>query len=181
MSEGLQTPVGLALIVDLCSKANSRKIVRMRGQWKSVKSKDALDAVKQIRAQLKPITPLEGPLDLLATVYYRDMRKDLDVSLLLDALQSYKTKIKGLETIVVPGIYKNDRQVVGIYVERRTDRGSPRVEALIAPRGYLTISPVWRILPGPIRVASLSKPSWLATDPTTALFGSRAASGTPTH
>ena len=97
------------------SKANSRRIVR-RGKFRRViKSQKALDYVQQLRAQIAPLPEsemLRGRLCLTAHVFYQSNRPDLDISLILDALQGV--------------VYQNDRQVREMHLHHHIDRAQPR-------------------------------------------------------
>lgn len=70
----------------------------------------------QIAQMQKPQT-LEGEVAVTLTVYFRDRRRDLDntVKPCLDLLQAI-------------GVVANDRQVWRIAMERKIDKGDPRVE-----------------------------------------------------
>lgn len=97
------------------SKANSRRVVRRGKFTRVIKSQKALDYVAQLRAQIAPLPPermLRGRLALTAHVYYASNRPDLDISLILDALQ-------GL-------VYTNDRQVREMHLHHHIDRAQPR-------------------------------------------------------
>lgn len=102
------------------SKANSRQLVRIGGKWRIIKSKKARDYVKAVRAQIIALPEDEqlcAPIALTAFVYYASERPDLDISVLLDALQ-------GL-------IYRNDRAVREMHLHHRIDRDNPRSELFL--------------------------------------------------
>jgi Holliday junction resolvase RusA-like endonuclease len=61
-----------------------------------------------------------GELCISATVYYASQRPDLDISLLLDALQGR--------------VYANDRQVREHHVHHGVDKANPRVELVLSLR-----------------------------------------------
>ena len=100
------------------SKANSRRLVSVKGKPRFIKSSKALTFVKDIQAQAKKITPLlEKDLEAHIKIYYRSRRPDLAASLVLDALE---------------GIwYKNDRQFKRLFLEKFLDKNNPRVEVFI--------------------------------------------------
>ena len=103
------------------SKANSRRVVRRGKFTRVIKSEKALDYVARLREQIAPLPPermLRGRLALTAHVYYASNRPDLDISLILDALQ-------GL-------VYQNDRQVREMHLHHRIDRAHPRTRLHIA-------------------------------------------------
>lgn len=98
------------------SKANSRRLVNIKGRIIPIKSQKALDYVKGFQAQCPKLAPLiEGPVHVNIEIWYASMRPDLDESVVLDAMQ-------GL-------IYVNDRQVWSKYVVRRIDPTQPRIVA----------------------------------------------------
>ncbi len=107
--------VRLILHGEPASKANSRRLVTIRGQARLIKSQKALDYVAAVKATYPPLSPLlEGDLRMVADVYYASRRPDLDVSLILDALQDI--------------VYRNDRQVREMHLYHHLDRENPRAE-----------------------------------------------------
>jgi Holliday junction resolvase RusA-like endonuclease len=107
--------VRLILHGEPASKANSRRLVTIRGQARLIKSQKALDYVAAVKRTYPPLVPLlEGDLRMVADVYYATRRPDLDVSLILDALQDIA--------------YKNDRQVREMHLYHHLDRENPRAE-----------------------------------------------------
>lgn len=95
------------------SKANSRKVVKIGGRIRVVKSAKAQLYARTLARQVRPLPELlRGPLIFYATIFYATMRPDLDVSLILDGLQGR--------------VYKNDRQVVEMHLVRKLDRTTPR-------------------------------------------------------
>jgi Holliday junction resolvase RusA-like endonuclease len=107
--------VRLILHGEPASKANSRRLVTIRGQARLIKSQKALDYVAAVKRTYPPLVPLlEGDLRMTADVYYASRRPDLDVSLILDALQDIA--------------YKNDRQVREMHLYHHLDRENPRAE-----------------------------------------------------
>ncbi len=107
--------VRLILHGEPASKANSRRLVTIRGQARLIKSQKALDYVAAVKRTYPPLVPLlEGDLRMTADVYYASRRPDLDVSLILDALQDI--------------VYRNDRQVREMHLYHRLDRANPRAE-----------------------------------------------------
>lgn len=98
----------------LCSKSNSRRIVRMGTRIAVIKSKEAIEYVERFKRLMPRLAkPFEGPVVFKCDVYYADRRRDLDVALIQDCLQ-------------VHGIIKNDRQVVEIHARRFLDKANPR-------------------------------------------------------
>lgn len=103
------------------SKANSRRVVRRGRFTRVIKSQKALDYVAQLREQIAPLPPekmLRGRLCLTAHVFYSSNRPDLDISLILDALQGI--------------VYLNDRQVREMHLHHHIDRAQPRTRLHIA-------------------------------------------------
>ena len=113
--------VKFTLLGEPSSKANSRKLVTIKGLPRFIKSQDALDYLTLVRCQCTPIpTLLSGDLSFTARIFYKTHRKDLDPSLILDALQ-------GL-------IYANDRQVREMHLYHGIDKDNPRAEIEIRER-----------------------------------------------
>jgi len=101
------------------SKANSRRLVRIGGRMRSIKSAKALSYVDEARAQIKPPPELFlGPLAIEIRIHYASERPDLDPSLILDLLQ-------GL-------IYANDRQIRQIVAVK--EKKAPKL-----PRAYVKV------------------------------------------
>ena len=100
------------------SKSNSRRLVRVGGNPRFIKSKKALDFIKQFQLQTPIQIPLlEGDLNVTIKIYYASRRPDLDESVILDAMQGI--------------IYANDRQVKEKHVSWGLDRENPRSEIKI--------------------------------------------------
>jgi Holliday junction resolvase RusA-like endonuclease len=100
------------------SKANSRRLVTIKGKPRFIKSSKAIAFVKDLQAQAKRIEPLlEGDLEANIKIYYSSRRPDLDASLVLDALE-------GLW-------YKNDRQFKRLVLEKYLDKKNPRVDVFV--------------------------------------------------
>jgi len=107
----------------LCSKSNSRKIVRMGNRIAVIKSAEARAYVETfLKIMPKTAVPFEGPVCFKAHVYYADRRRDLDVALIQDCLQAH-------------GIIKNDRQVVEIHAWRLLDKERPRTSFILTRAG----------------------------------------------
>ena len=100
------------------SKANSRRVVRIAGQSRLIKSSKALSYSEHFKRQVQPISPLvEGDVRVTMKIYYASRRPDLDESLILDLLQ-------GL-------IYVNDRQVKEKHIYWGLDKNCPRTEIAV--------------------------------------------------
>ena len=102
------------------SKANSRKLVTIKGRPAFIKSDKARGYAADVARQVRPLAPLlEGDLKFTATLFYASRRPDLDPSVLLDALQGR--------------VFKNDRQIRVIHVTHAIDKRNPRAEIVIEP------------------------------------------------
>lgn len=100
------------------SKANSRKVVRIGGMSRLIKSQKALTYSEMFKAQATPITPLiEGDVRVTMHIFYASRRPDLDESLILDLLQGV--------------IYINDRQVKEKHIYWGLDKDKPRTEIIV--------------------------------------------------
>lgn len=104
---------------ELVSKSNSRMITSLGGHIRSIKSAKALlwmdGAVKQLRIEWKNKKTIEKPVGLELQVFYSSRRPDLDIALVMDALQNAE-------------VLKNDRQVYELYARKLLDKNDPRVE-----------------------------------------------------
>ena len=70
------------------SKSNSRRLVTIKGRPAFIKSKKAIDYVKNFQKQCPAVNPLmEGYIEVEMTVYYATRRPDLDESVILDCMQ----------------------------------------------------------------------------------------------
>ena len=95
------------------SKANSRKIVIIKGRPASIKSDKARNYARNFAEQCQKLDQLfEGDVKVEMMIYYASRRPDLDESLILDLMQ-------GL-------IYLNDRQVKQKNIYWGLDRQNPR-------------------------------------------------------
>ena len=106
------------------SKANSRRLVIIKGRPRFIKSVKSIAYVEALRAQVAPMAPrqlLRGTLKLTAHIYYASRRPDLDPSLILDGLQ-------GL-------VYTNDRQVREQHLHWHLDRDNPRAAITVEETG----------------------------------------------
>ena len=103
------------------SKANSRKIVTIRGRPVSIKSDKARKYAAGFLHQCKKLDDLfEGDVSVEILIYYATRRPDLDESLILDCMQG--------------NVFINDRQVKQKHIYWGLDRDRPstviRVSAL---------------------------------------------------
>jgi len=100
------------------SKANSRKVVRIGGVSRLIKSAKARAYAERFREQVSPINPLmTGDLKVTMTIHYASRRPDLDESLILDLMQDV--------------FYVNDRQVKEKHIYWGLDKENPRTEIII--------------------------------------------------
>lgn len=100
------------------SKANSRRVVRIGGQSRLIKSSKALTYSDMFKRQVKPISPLiETDVRITMKIYYASRRPDLDESLILDLLQGV--------------VYVNDRQVKEKHIYWGLDKDCPRTEVTV--------------------------------------------------
>lgn len=104
----------------LGNKSNSRKLVLIKGRIVPIKEKAARTYEERFEEavwrSLGKICVLQGErFYLTATIFYEDMRRDLDGELLPDLLQK-------------SGIIKNDRAIWKKSYERKLDKQNPRVE-----------------------------------------------------
>ena len=102
------------------SKANSRRVVRIGGMVRVIKSAKALAYVEAVARQVPELPEdqqLKAPIRMTAHIYYASRRPDLDPSLILDALQGR--------------IYRNDRAVREMHLYHHLDREHPRAEVYL--------------------------------------------------
>ena len=125
MSEAPNLVAHFTVFGEPASKANGREL---KWNFKAkrnflVKSDKALTYAGLVAAQVPRRDPLlTGDLAATITVYYASRRPDLDVTVLLDALQGR--------------VYENDRQVREQHLYHEVDRDNPRAVVMIAPRGH---------------------------------------------
>ena len=120
------------------TKANSRKIIDVpdkKGGTRSAiaKSDRALAYVDAVHSTVPADVRhnYEGPVLVIATLYYQSRRSDLTFDLLQDALQAaYKTDY-GQRRCVWDGVYENDRQIFTLLMRKKLDPKNPRAEISI--------------------------------------------------
>jgi len=121
------TTVDIKIYGEPASKANSRKLVTIRGRPAFIKSKKARDYVAMFAKQCPTLSEmLEGDLSVTMTIFYATRRPDLDESVILDCMQDK--------------IYKNDRQVKEKHIFWGLDRDNPRAEISVTTKDDLTNS-----------------------------------------
>ena len=107
--------LSLCILGEPASKANSRKMVYIRGKPMFIKSAKALSYAEAFKRQASTNVPmLEGDVAVHMTIYYASRRPDLDESLILDLLQGVA--------------YENDRQVKEKHIYWGLDKDKPRTE-----------------------------------------------------
>ncbi len=106
----------LKIFGEPASKANSRKMVYVRGKPMFIKSAKALAYAKAFKQQcvIAPSEVFECDVAVTIRIWYASRRPDLDESLILDLLQEVA--------------YKNDRQVKEKHIYWGLDKESPRCE-----------------------------------------------------
>ena len=113
------------IIGEPCSKANSRRVVYIDKKIRVIKSKKAINYLKNFALQC-PIRDNLFTNDVAVgmRIHYASRRQDLDESLILDALQDYA--------------YQNDRQVKAKFILHALDKENPRTQIIVAPIDKLT-------------------------------------------
>ena len=102
------------------SKSNQRRIVRMGGKPRLIKSKKALGYARQFHLQAPRIDePILDDVLMWCRIHYATRRPDLDESLIMDALQAAES-------------IGNDRQIKAKVVLWALDRENPRSEIKLA-------------------------------------------------
>jgi Holliday junction resolvase RusA-like endonuclease len=101
------------------SKANSRKMVYIKGKPMFIKSEKALAYAKMFKQQCmgESSEMIEGDVSVSIRIWYASRRPDLDESLILDLLQGVA--------------YENDRQVKEKHIYWGLDKENPRSEITI--------------------------------------------------
>jgi Holliday junction resolvase RusA-like endonuclease len=119
VNDGAQA-LSQTILGEPASKANNRRVVRIGGMSRVIKSAKALSYAEFFKQQCKLCTPLLA-CDVRVTlhIYYASRRPDLDESLILDLLQGV--------------VYTNDRQVKEKHIYWHLDPDKPRTEILVEP------------------------------------------------
>lgn len=110
--------LALCILGEPASKANSRKMVYVRGKPLFIKSEKALVYVKSFKRQAEAAQSVslmfDGDVAVHMKIFYASRRPDLDESLILDLLQGIA--------------YENDRQVKEKHIYWGLDKDKPRTE-----------------------------------------------------
>lgn len=113
-------PYTFTIMGEPASKSNSRRLVRIKGVSRSIKSKKALDYCAVFIEQCPVLEELfSGNVSVSIHIYYASRRPDLDESLILDLMQGK--------------IYTNDRQVKEKHILWGLDPKCPRSIITVAP------------------------------------------------
>jgi Holliday junction resolvase RusA-like endonuclease len=113
-----QNVIEFEIIGEPASKANSRKLVTIKGRPAFIKSEKARKYVKSFQEQCPKLdTLMDVDVSVWIKIYYATRRPDLDESVILDAMQDL--------------IYVNDRQVKEKHIFWGLDRDNPRSEIKI--------------------------------------------------
>jgi hypothetical protein len=110
----MRTKQAFLILGEPASKANSRRIVTIRGMARSIKSQKALNYVEAFKLQAKRGEVWEDDVRVTIHIHYASRRPDLDESVILDCLQDVA--------------YRNDRQVKEKHIFWHLDRENPRAE-----------------------------------------------------
>jgi len=110
--------LALCILGEPASKANSRKMVYVRGKPLFIKSEKALAYAKAFKRQVEAAQSVslmfDGDVAVHIKIFYASRRPDLDESLILDLLQGVA--------------YENDRQVKEKHIYWGLDKDKPRTE-----------------------------------------------------
>ena len=103
------------------SAKNQRRIIKIKGSPRIIKSAKALSYSKEFERQCPVMAePYECDVSLQVNVWYASRRPDLAcIDLVQDLLQGYA--------------YKNDRQVKASMALWGLDKGNPRCEIVVRP------------------------------------------------
>lgn len=114
-------PCCVTILGEPASKANSRRLVMVKGRAMFIKSKKALNYKRGFELQCpvrKPLYEKGQDLAVAMKIYYKTRRPDLDESLILDLLEGF--------------VYQNDRQVKLKHIVWGLDKENPRTEIVIS-------------------------------------------------
>lgn len=111
--------LSLKIFGEPASKANSRRVVRIGGMSRLIKSHKALTYSDVFKRQVRDmhIVPVHGDVRVTMHIWYASRRPDLDESLILDLLQGVA--------------YLNDRQVKEKLIYWHLDPAEPRSEITV--------------------------------------------------
>lgn len=111
--------LSLKIFGEPASKANSRRVVKIGGMSRLIKSAKALTYSDVFKRQVRDmhIKPVHGDVRVTMHIWYASRRPDLDESLILDLLQGVA--------------YVNDRQVKEKLIYWHLDPEEPRSEIVV--------------------------------------------------
>lgn len=119
----MRTKQTFLILGEPASKANSRRIVIIKGIYKSIKSEKAINYSKSFKQQAQQQCVQNGrevwteDVSVTIHIWYSTRRPDLDESVILDCLQNV--------------CYENDRQVKEKHIYWHLDRDNPRAEITV--------------------------------------------------
>ena len=116
-SEQPLQPLSLIIFGEPASKANSRRVVRIGGTSRLIKSQKALTYAELFRQQAGEDRCMDGDVRVTLHIWYASRRPDLDESLILDLLQGVA--------------YRNDRQVKEKHIYWHLDPSNPRTNIVV--------------------------------------------------
>ena len=119
VAAGRTDPWSRVMYGEPASMKNGRKLTRINGVSRLVKSDKAQGYARDFLRQCPVLDPLfEGPVHVEIDIYYASARPDADESQILDLLQER--------------VYRNDRQVVWKTIKKFIDRDSPRASIRVS-------------------------------------------------
>lgn len=117
------------------TKANSRKVITVpgkngTGRLAIAKSDGALAYAGAVHSQVpaRLRTRHDGPILVIATLYYQSRRSDLTLDLIQDALQDFYKTEYGQRFLVWEGVFQNDRQIFNLVMRKKIDPKNPRAD-----------------------------------------------------
>jgi Holliday junction resolvase RusA-like endonuclease len=113
----MRTKQTFLILGEPASKANSRRIVFIKGVHRSIKSEKAINYVNAFKQQAKQGEVWTEDVSVTIHIWYASRRPDLDESVILDCLQDV--------------CYENDRQVKEKHIYWHLDRDNPRAEITV--------------------------------------------------
>lgn len=124
-------------------KSNQREIAKVNGRTIVRKSDKAILYGRMVKWDVPHdcLLGYDGPVLLVATIYYQSRRSDLSLELPSDALQTEYVTVKsarggkmrlkdheGNDVVQWNGVYRDDRQVKAVIARKLLDPKNPRAE-----------------------------------------------------
>ena len=131
MSNTKTSVIEFTVFGEPASKANSRKLVTIRGKPAFIKSEKARNYENIFAPQCPQLDPIiEDDVRVYIKIFYASRRPDLDESVILDCMQSVTAKYPHSKEryVIRNNIYKNDRQVKEKHIVWALDKENPRAE-----------------------------------------------------